>query len=48
MNLEYEVLDLGLVYYKNIIPDTDRVIDLAEKLSLKYAQGQTTSTGMTY
>mgnify|MGYP003634820075 CR=1 FL=1 len=40
MSLEYEVLDLGLVYYKNIIPDTDRVIDLAEKLSLKYAHGK--------
>jgi len=39
MNLEYEVLDLGLVYYKNIIPDTDRVIDLAEKLSVRFAKG---------
>lgn len=40
MNLEYEVLDLGLVYYKNIIPDTERVIHLAEKLSERYANGE--------
>lgn len=36
---EHEVLDLGLVYYKNIVPDPQKVIDLAESLSEKFRRG---------
>ncbi|MFY9331757.1 MAG: 2OG-Fe(II) oxygenase [Candidatus Nanopelagicales bacterium] len=33
MTPQHEVLDLGLVYYKNIIPNPQRVIDLSERLA---------------
>ena len=35
----HEVLDLGLVYYRNIVPDPQRVIELAEKLSERVSRG---------
>lgn len=37
---EHEVLDLGLVYYKNIVPEPQKVIDLAEKLAKRFAAGE--------
>jgi hypothetical protein len=40
MNLEFEVLDLGLVYYKNIIPNTETIAELAEKLSVRFANNE--------
>jgi len=40
MSLEFEVLDLGLVYYKNIIPRTEYIVDLVKKLSDRYDSGE--------
>ena len=37
---EHEVLDLGLVYYKNIVPEPQKVIDLAERLAKRFAAGE--------
>jgi len=36
MSVQFEVLDLGLVYYKNIIPNTDKVVELVKNLSDKF------------
>ena len=42
--LDYNVLDLGLVYYRNVIPDAARTIKLINELSDKVkATGQTNS-----
>ena len=30
--MEYKVLDLGLVYYKNVIPEPDKLINLIESV----------------
>lgn len=35
-NLNHEVLDLGLVYYKNVLPNTKQIIDNIEDLDEKY------------
>lgn len=35
---DYEVLDLGLVYYKNIIKDPKKLIEQIEDLDVRYAQ----------
>jgi Rps23 Pro-64 3,4-dihydroxylase Tpa1-like proline 4-hydroxylase len=37
MNIEHEILDLGLVYYKNIVKDPERVIDLITNLSNRFS-----------
>lgn len=34
--MQYEVLDLGLVYYKNIISNPDRIIDLIENVEKRF------------
>lgn len=34
--LEHEVLDLGLIYYRNIIKDPGKVIDVVEELDSRY------------
>jgi Rps23 Pro-64 3,4-dihydroxylase Tpa1-like proline 4-hydroxylase len=34
-NLEYEILDLGLVYYKNIVKDPNKLIQEIEDLEIK-------------
>jgi hypothetical protein len=38
--MEFEVLDLGLVYYKNVIKDPQRVIDLAEDIAARVEAGE--------
>lgn len=32
-DINFEVLDLGLVYYRNIVPNSEHIAELAEKLS---------------
>ena len=39
MSLDFEVLDLGLVYYKNMIPDTDKIVGLVKDLSDRFEAG---------
>lgn len=34
--MEYRILDLGLVYYKNVIPEPQRLIDLIENLNERF------------
>lgn len=34
--MDYRVLDLGLVYYKNIIPEPQKLIELIENLNLRF------------
>lgn len=34
--MDYEVLDLGLVYYKNVVPDTERLISLIESVNERF------------
>lgn len=34
--MDYEVLDLGLVYYKNAIPNSQRIIDLIEDVDRRF------------
>lgn len=36
MSLDFKVLDLGLVYYKNIIPNSEYILDLVKKLSDRF------------
>jgi hypothetical protein len=36
MSLEYEVLDLGLVYYKNVIPNPQRIIDVVNDVDSRF------------
>lgn len=38
-SIDFEILDLGLVYYKNIIPNSEETIELIKKLSERYANG---------
>ncbi len=35
-NLNYEILHFGLVYYKNVIQDPKKIIDLVEELDSRY------------
>lgn len=44
MSLDYEVLDLGLVYYRNAIPNPDYVIDLITDLANKVEQNDKIGT----
>lgn len=37
-NLEYEVLDLGLVYYPNVIKDPQKVVNTVEELERRYLE----------
>jgi len=39
MSFSYEVLDLGLVYYKNIIEDPEKIIDAVNDIDERYAKG---------
>ena len=34
--MHYRVLDLGLVYYKNVIPEPERLIDMIESLNTRF------------
>lgn len=38
-NLDFEVLDLGLVYYKNMIPNHEEIIGLVKDLSFRFDNG---------
>ena len=38
--MEFEILDLGLVYYKNVIDNPSRVIELSEKIGNGVASGE--------
>jgi Rps23 Pro-64 3,4-dihydroxylase Tpa1-like proline 4-hydroxylase len=40
MSFTYEVLDLGLVYYKNIIPDPQNIIDAVNKIDERYSKNE--------
>lgn len=40
-NLEYEILDLGLVYYKNILNNTEDLINKIEDLDRRYHEENT-------
>jgi hypothetical protein len=40
-NLEYEILDLGLVYYKNILKNPKNLIDKIEDLDRRYHEENT-------
>lgn len=37
---DYEILDLGMVYYKNIVRDPDKLIEKIELLDARYKQDQ--------
>lgn len=39
-NLEFEVFDLGLVYYKNVIETPERVIELINSVVERYQNGE--------
>jgi len=39
MSFSYEVLDLGLVYYKNIIADPEKIIDAVNDIDERYIRG---------
>ncbi len=36
MSLDFEVLDLGLVYYKNMIPNSGYIVDLVKRLNDRF------------
>lgn len=38
--IEYEILDLGLVYYKNAIPEPDKLIERIENLNSRFVSGE--------
>ncbi len=38
--MHYRVLDLGLVYYKNIIPEPQKLIDLIENLNARFLSNE--------
>jgi Rps23 Pro-64 3,4-dihydroxylase Tpa1-like proline 4-hydroxylase len=40
MSFTYEVLGLGLVYYKNIIPDPQQIIEVVNEVDKRYAQNE--------
>lgn len=40
MSIDFEVKDLGLVYYKSIIPDSEYIAELAEKLAVRVEAGE--------
>jgi hypothetical protein len=40
MNLDYEILDLGLVYYKNMIPNPEKIIELVKNLSIRFENNE--------
>lgn len=39
MSIDYEVLDLGLVYYKNVIPDPQSIIDTVNNVDKRFLAG---------
>jgi hypothetical protein len=39
MTFNYEILDLGLVLYKNAIPNPDKIIETIETIDKKYSMG---------
>lgn len=40
MSLDFQVLDLGLVYYKNMIPEPKKILDLVVKLNNRFEAGE--------
>jgi predicted 2-oxoglutarate/Fe(II)-dependent dioxygenase YbiX len=40
MSLDYRVLDLGLVYYKNAIPDPQFIIDTVNDIDKRFVSGE--------
>jgi hypothetical protein len=38
--MEYEILDLGLVYYKNVIPDPQFIIDTVNDVDKRFSSGE--------
>ncbi len=40
MSLNFEVLDLGLVYYRNMIPEPDHIVELVKKLNSRFESGE--------
>ena len=40
MNIDYEILDLGLVYYKNVIPDPQFIIDTVNDVDRRFMAGE--------
>jgi hypothetical protein len=40
MTPDYEILDLGLVYYKNVIPDPQGIIDAVNDIDKRYLAGE--------
>jgi hypothetical protein len=40
MSFTYDVLGLGLVYYKNIIPNPQRIIDVVNDIDERYTAGR--------
>lgn len=38
--MEFQILDLGLVYYKNVIPNPEHVIDLIENVAKRMENGE--------
>lgn len=40
MSFSYDVLDLGLVYYKNIIPDPQHIIDVVNSIDDRYHKNE--------
>lgn len=40
-NFNYDILDLGLVYYKNIVKDPDKLIEKIESLDAKFLNNKT-------
>jgi hypothetical protein len=43
MPFTYEVLDLGLVYYKNIIPNPQHIVDTVNNIDARYTQNEHSS-----
>jgi Rps23 Pro-64 3,4-dihydroxylase Tpa1-like proline 4-hydroxylase len=40
MSFSYEVLDLGLVYYKNVITEPQRIIDIVNEIDKRYSNNE--------